>query len=62
MIGLSYFYVFGTDKRTEYIKLMIKEEGRLTEDSSLAKYIVAPTPFTKDNENVFLHVINFGCL
>lgn len=50
---MSYFYVFGTDKRTEYIKLMIKEEGRLTEDSSLAKYIVAPTPFTKDNENVF---------
>lgn len=50
---MSLFYVIGTDKRTEYIKDIIKEEGKIADDSIKADYIVAPTPFTKDNKFVF---------
>lgn len=50
---MSLFYVIGTDKRTEYIKDIIEEEGKNTDDLIKAAYIVAPTPFTKDNKFVF---------
>lgn len=50
---MEYFFVLGSDKRTIYIKEMLEKEGKLTESISEAKFVVGPTPFTKDSYNVF---------
>lgn len=50
---MSYFYIIGTDKRTEYIREMYKTTGKLTDNLAKAKYVVMTTPFTKDNVKLF---------
>lgn len=42
------FYVIGRDKRIINIKEMYEKEGRITESSVNADYIICPTPFSKD--------------
>ena len=49
---MGYFFVLGTDKRTIYIKEMIKDEGKLVEDIKLASFVVLPTPFSKDGISI----------
>lgn len=50
---MDFFYVIGTDKRIEYVRKMYKIVGKLTDNLAKAKYVVMPTPFTKDNINLF---------
>lgn len=49
---MGYFFVLGTDKRTTYIKEMLKEEEKLVDDISLASFVILPTPFSKDDINI----------
>lgn len=50
---MSRFYVIGSDKRTEYIREMFEKEEKLVDEITKAEYVIAPTPFTRDNEYVF---------
>lgn len=50
---MGLFYIIGSDKRMEYMREMFKSESTLTSDLSIAKYVVMPTPFTKDNIKLF---------
>lgn len=49
---MGYFFVLGTDKRSIYIKDMLKEEGRVVENINLASFVILPTPFSKDKINI----------
>lgn len=49
---MEYFFVFGTDKRTKYIKEMLEQEGKIVEDICLASFVILPTPFSKDGINI----------
>ncbi len=49
---MSLFYIIGADKRIINIKEMYKNEGKIVESSLDAKYIIAPTPFSKDGVNI----------
>lgn len=47
---MSCFFVVGTDKRSLYIKEVLKREGKIAESMESATYIIAPTPFSKNGE------------
>jgi len=46
------FYVIGRDKRIINIKYMYEKEGKVVEKHLNAKYIICPTPFSKDKEYI----------
>lgn len=52
MSNIFSFFVIGTDKRSVNIKEMLEKEGRLETNIDNATVIVAPTPFSKDGENI----------
>lgn len=49
---MSSLYIIGSDRRIINIKEMYEKEGRVTENYLDAKYIICPTPFSKDKECV----------
>ncbi len=49
---MGYFFVLGTDKRSIYIKEMLKKEGKVVEDINLASFAILPTPLSKDGINI----------
>ena len=49
---MDYFFVLGNDKRSVYIKEMLDEEKRTTNDIELATYVILPTPFSKDFKTI----------
>ncbi len=49
---MSCFFVIGNDKRTLNIKEMLKKDDKVVDEILNANYVLAPTPFTKDNEYI----------
>jgi len=49
---LGCFFVLGTDKRTMYIKEMLKDERKVVDDILFANFIILPIPFSKDGINI----------
>ena len=49
---MSCLYILGEDKRTINIKEMYQKEGKVVNNYSDAKYIILPTPFSKDKVNI----------
>ena len=52
MSNVSNFFVIGTDKRSLNIKEMLEKEGRLISNIESAEFILGPTPFSKDSQNI----------
>ncbi len=52
MSNVSSFYVIGKDKRSLELEEMFKKENRLVENINEAESVLAPTPFSKDQNTL----------
>lgn len=62
MSNINSFFVIGTDKRSINIKEMLEKENRLSSSIEEASVIVAPTPFSRDGENILGTEISINSL